>query len=106
VPSGPQRHLFLFGVLIVSLGAGLALTFLLNQLHPVFFTGRAVTAVSGLPVLGTVSLFLSQKEWRTKRRSRRQFVLVLTVFLAFFIATMSTVEIVSPLLRDLSGMDS
>ena len=105
-PAGPKRHLLLAGVLIVSLGAGLGLTFLLNQLHPVFFTGRAVTSATGLPVLGTVSLFLSKEEWREKRRGHRHFVLALVAFVALFVVTMATVDYVSPVLRDVSGMVS
>ena len=105
-PAGPQRQLMLSGILLVALGAGLGLTFLLNQLRPVFFTGRAVTAVSGLPLLGAVSLFLSQDEWRKKRRERRRFIFALALFFVLFAVTISTVEMTSPILRDLSGMDT
>jgi polysaccharide chain length determinant protein (PEP-CTERM system associated) len=106
IPAGPQRHLMLSGVLLLSLGFGVALTFLLNQIHPVFFTGRAVTAVTGLPVLGSVSLFLNTEEWQEKRRGRRQFIVGLVALLALFAVTMMTVDAVSPVIRNLTGMES
>jgi polysaccharide chain length determinant protein (PEP-CTERM system associated) len=106
IPTGPKRQLLLSGVLVLSLGVGLALTFLLNQIHPVFFTGRGLTAVTGLPVLGSVSLFLNKEEWLEKRRGRRHFVVALVALFAVFAIMMATVDAVSPVIRDLSGMES
>jgi polysaccharide chain length determinant protein (PEP-CTERM system associated) len=106
IPAGPNRHLLLSGVLVLSLGVGIALTFLLNQVHPVFFTSRGLTAVTGLPVLGSVGLFLNKEGSQEKRRERRQFVVALLALFSVFAIMMATVDAASPVVRNLSGMES
>ena len=66
-PSGPPRLLFLAAALIVALGAGLAWSFIRFMLAPTFFDLKQVGERIGLPVLGTVSLYLSP-EHRRKRK--------------------------------------
>ena len=68
-PIAPNRPLLLVAVLVFAIGAGGAIAFALNQLRPVFYTRRAITAATGLPVLGSVGLIMSPRE-RTKRRLR------------------------------------
>ena len=68
-PVAPNRPLLLAGVLIVALGLGGALTFGLNQLNPVFYTRHTVARVSGLPVLGSVSMIISPRQ-RAARRGK------------------------------------
>jgi polysaccharide chain length determinant protein (PEP-CTERM system associated) len=67
-PVAPDRRLLLTGVLILALGAGMAIAFGLNQLKPVFFTRRSVTKIAGLPVLGTVSHITSPDEILARKR--------------------------------------
>jgi hypothetical protein len=57
----------LAGLLVIAFGAGLAVTFVLNQLKPVFYTRGAVRKFSGLPVLGSVSLLMSPEQEHSKR---------------------------------------
>jgi polysaccharide chain length determinant protein (PEP-CTERM system associated) len=66
-PVGPNRPLLLAGLLVIAIGSGTAITFLLNQLKPVFYTRRAVRKFSGLPILGSVSLLMSPQEQHSKR---------------------------------------
>ncbi len=66
-PSAPDRLLLVPLAALAGLLAGLALTFLISQLRPAFSDPRQLREVSGLPVLGTVSM-LSTPE---RRRSRR-----------------------------------
>jgi polysaccharide chain length determinant protein (PEP-CTERM system associated) len=54
-PIGPNRPLFLVAVLMLALGGGAAVVFVLNQLNPVFSTRSALRAFADLPVLGVVS---------------------------------------------------
>ena len=74
-PSGPQRLLLLVGVLFGAMGSGLGWGFLRYLLQPTFIHLRQVKDSIGLPVLGSVSLFLSPEH---KARRRRQ----LTVFMS------------------------
>jgi hypothetical protein len=52
-PSGPPRMLFLGMTVVVGLGVGGALAFLLNLLSPVYHTSRDIVKFH-LPILGTV----------------------------------------------------
>ena len=67
-PVGPNRPLLLAMVMFFAIGSGGALAFGLNQLKPVFFTRRSLQRIGGLPVLGSVSLLLSPKQIRRRRR--------------------------------------
>ncbi len=66
-PVGPNRPMFLWGVLVMSLGAGGALAFGMHRVHPTFFTRRALTRIAGLPVLGAVTMILEPAEVRKRR---------------------------------------
>lgn len=66
-PSGPKRLLLLAVVLLLALGAGLGWGFLRFILQPTFFNLKQLAKVTGLPLLGTVSLYVST----THKRSRR-----------------------------------
>jgi hypothetical protein len=70
LPVGPNRRLFLAATTVFAIGAGLALAFLLQQLNPVFASRRELRDVTGLPVLGTISLILEPHDRAlTKRRA-------------------------------------
>jgi protein tyrosine kinase modulator len=66
-PSGPNRALFLFGVLLAALGAGLAWSLLRYFLQPTFIDLKQLVFATGRPVLGSVDLYLTP-ELRKKRR--------------------------------------
>ena len=54
-PSGPHRKALSGVALLLSLGAGLALAFVLQQVRPVFSTRDALRQATGLPVIGAVT---------------------------------------------------
>ena len=66
-PSAPNRLLLIPVAGVAGLLAGLALTFLISQLRPAVVDPRGLRDVTGLPVLGTVSM-LSTPERRSARR--------------------------------------
>jgi len=105
-PVGPKRQALLAGVLIAAMGLGGALTFLLNQLHPVFFSSRAVTSTSGVPVLGVVSLLMSPEVSRSKRRGYLLFAMTLGLLIVSFAAIYLYAEQLSPLFREIVTLDS
>lgn len=71
-PVWPNRPLFLIAALIVGLGAAAVLTWLLHQLKPVFNSVRELNEITGLPVLGVVSM-----TWLEKHRAYDRYRIVL-----------------------------
>lgn len=69
-PVGPNRPLFLAAILVLALGAGGMLAFLMNLVNPTFFGDRSVTEVLGIPVLASVSMLLTDTELNAERKSR------------------------------------
>ncbi len=94
-PVAPPRPLLLLGVLFAGLAAGGAVAFLLSQLRPVFPNSRLLREVTGLPVLGTVSLTWTDRYAASRRMAMAGFGLgclgLVAVFSAVFL-----VEVVGP----------
>jgi len=67
-PSAPNRPLFLTLILLVAAGAGVAAAFVAGQLQTTFPTQARLAAVTGLPVIGTLSEVVTPPE-RVRRRS-------------------------------------
>ncbi|MEM9386297.1 MAG: XrtA system polysaccharide chain length determinant [Pseudomonadota bacterium] len=61
-PDGPNRVALLTMVLFGALGAGAALAFFYHQLNPIFGNRHALSSISGLPVIGSVSLMQTPAE--------------------------------------------
>lgn len=83
-PTGPNRTLFLTVVLILAGGAGLGLAFVISQLRPVFFNTRQLSSVTGLPVLGSVTMLHSREVISATRRRGILFICLCFVLLALF----------------------
>lgn len=83
-PVGPKRTLMIFGVLILGLGAGGGLAFVLNQAHPVFHDTEGLRRFMGRPVLGQVSMTLLGERRRARHADMASFVAAATGLIAFF----------------------
>jgi len=68
-PSGPKRLLLLTAVLLAALGVGLGTCFVRYFMQPTFIDLQQTRLYTGLPVLGSVSLYLSP-EHRKKRHKQ------------------------------------
>jgi len=66
-PVAPPRLLLLIGVFFAGVGAGAAAAFALSKLNPVFDSLTVLRSLTGLPVLGAVSL-----TWLDRRKERRR----------------------------------
>jgi polysaccharide chain length determinant protein (PEP-CTERM system associated) len=68
-PVSPNRPILILGVLVISLGIGGAVAWLLHQLKPVFNSARSLAATTGLNVLGAISMTGLELYQREQRRS-------------------------------------
>lgn len=84
-PSAPNRPLLFSGVLLLAMGGGTALAFLVSQLRPVFDHRRQLNAVTGFPVLGTVGFNRSAVQRQRERAELVVFVAVLSALLLAYI---------------------
>lgn len=75
-PVLPNRLLLISLVLGLGLACGGGVAYLLNQIRPVFFTARQLAYVSGLPVLGSISVAGIQQVRATRHRQLAVFCAV------------------------------
>jgi len=83
-PSGPKRTLLLTVVLLVSMGAGLAWSFVRFLLQPTFFELRQLESITGFPVLGSVGLYLSPEHIKRRRLQLTSFLSVAFLLVLVF----------------------
>jgi hypothetical protein len=68
-PNSPNREALTSMVLLVAIGAGIGVAFLLSQVRPTFSDEKRLREISGLPVFGTVVMAWTDAQ-RGKRRKR------------------------------------
>jgi polysaccharide chain length determinant protein (PEP-CTERM system associated) len=66
-PSEPNKLLLNGTVLLVGVAAGLGFALSLSLIYPVISDPRTLVAVTGLPLLGSVSIILQQEQKRKER---------------------------------------
>ncbi len=77
-PVFPKRPLFIAGVFFLALGAGIASAYMLHLLRPVIVSTRQLTAATGLPVLGAVSMAWAEKHRVERHQSSVRYALLST----------------------------
>jgi len=83
-PSGPNRLILLTGVLILAMGAGLAWSFLRYMLQPTFIDLTQLGTITGLPVLGSVSLYMSSQHIARRRLQLATFLSATLLLIVVF----------------------
>jgi polysaccharide chain length determinant protein (PEP-CTERM system associated) len=96
LPSAPNRPLLMTVVFFAALAAGVAGAFLISQIRPTIYNERRLREVSGMSVLGTVAMALTDAQ-----KARRagglaaflvSFVSLLSAYAAIMAALMLTVS--------------
>ena len=90
-PSEPNKTLLNGVVLLLGLAAGVGVALLVSLIHPVISDARTLVSVTGLPLLGTVSMSLLPEQKRKERIGLLTFS-VLTSFLLITYVGMSLVQ--------------
>jgi polysaccharide chain length determinant protein (PEP-CTERM system associated) len=80
-PAGPNRLRLFSLVFAGALVAGIGVAFLMSQLRPTFLSQAALREVTGLPVLGSISMNWTTEQ--TVRRKRRLAALGVSVLVLF-----------------------
>ncbi len=93
-PAAPNRPLLLFGVLIVGLGAGAAVAYALSQLKSSFPTAQKLERAFDLPVIGSISLTVSDAARVIEAKRLKQFAGACAGLAAIFVVLLA-IEIVA-----------
>lgn len=72
-PAAPNRPVLLLGVLIAGIGAGVAVAYGLSQLKSSFATPQKLERAFDLPVIGSISLTVSEATRAHEMRRLKQF---------------------------------
>ena len=94
-PVAPNRLLLLPLVLVISLAAGLGACFAASQIRPVFMDARTLREVTGLPLLGTVSLAQEQASRIRESSGFKRFMLGLAALIGAFAIGMALLVVIS-----------
>jgi len=94
-PVFPNRLLLLLGALVVAAVAGLATAFVSSQIRPVFDDVHQLRARTGLPLLGVVSMILSDDDRKREKSNRLRFYFGTGGLLASYLVAMVTVTIIA-----------
>lgn len=98
-PVAPNRILLLPLSLLVAIGSGLGVAFLMSQIKPVFFDGAALRQVTHLPLLGVVELISSDASLQRESRNLKRFMMTFLVLIILYVGGMAALSYHSGALR-------
>jgi polysaccharide chain length determinant protein (PEP-CTERM system associated) len=102
-PIFPNRPLFLFAVLIVGIGAGGGVAYLMHMMRPVFANSRSLADMTGLPVLGSVTRSWVEKYRAQLRHGVLRYSIASALLFVVFIVVVVVQQPGSRLLRQMLG---
>ena len=93
LPVGPKRLLFSAAVLVLALGAGGGLAFLLSQLKPVYFDPQILRKETEIPVLGQVSRVWTSEMALKRRMAVTGFGISVALLVTVFVVVLLTYQL-------------
>ncbi|TVO73570.1 XrtA system polysaccharide chain length determinant [Sedimenticola selenatireducens] len=84
-PTEPNKLLLNAVVFVAGLGAGIGLALLISIIRPVFYSRGALNRITGLPVLGSVTLITSAMQTRKERMAGAMFFSMILLLATAFI---------------------
>jgi polysaccharide chain length determinant protein (PEP-CTERM system associated) len=93
-PAAPNRPLLLLGVLLVGLGAGAGTAYAMGQLKSSFATPQKLERAFDLPVIGAISLTISDAARTLEQKRLKQFAGACAGLVAMFMILVA-IEVVS-----------
>jgi polysaccharide chain length determinant protein (PEP-CTERM system associated) len=102
-PIFPNRPLLIVGVLVLGLGLGGGLAYLLHMMKPVFVNSRSLAEVTGLTVFGTVTRTWIERQQAELRAGLLRYSAVSGLLLVAFIVTLIVQQPASRFMRNLLG---
>ena len=102
-PIFPKRPLFLFAVLILGIGAGCGVAYLMHIMRPVFSNSRTLADLTGLPVLGTVTRSWVEKYRAQLRGGLLRYSIASALLFVVFIAVVVAQQPGSRFIRQMLG---
>ena len=94
-PVWPNRLLLLAIAMLVAVGAGMFTAFASSQLRPVYNDAQELRNFTGLPLLGVVSMILTDDERKGERNNKVHFYFGAGGLLASFVVAMVTMSILT-----------
>lgn len=88
-PAGPNRLRFFSLVFIAALAIGLAGAVFMSKIRPTFLSHLDLLEVTGLPILGTISMKWTDEEKARQKKGLYGFIFSSFALLLFFIAMMT-----------------
>ena len=93
LPVGPKRLLLSFAILLLALGAGGGLAFLISQMKPVYFDPQMLRRETELPVLGQVSRVWTSEMALKRRMAVTGFGVSVALLVTVFVAIVLTYKL-------------
>jgi polysaccharide chain length determinant protein (PEP-CTERM system associated) len=91
-PSSPNRILLVIGVLVLGLGVGVAISFILSQMHATYSSEKKLRDAFSYPVLGSISILLSAEELLLRKRKLIMFSIMMA---GLFVSSISVYFVMS-----------